>query len=179
MSKLSEKIVVIATEDLGQKEKPNNSGFVSETKERLMKLVGWQKGDSWCAFNAESYWQQAFDLEDTDNAKLVAKYFSGNAVQTWKNFRASKEFKTDPKKPLIGSIAVWQKYANGKPTTQGHIGIVSKVLSSVSFECIEGNTSEKGSREGTIVGINRRIIGNPINPNGLNLLGFVYPDVMA
>jgi len=177
MGELGKAIVEIARKDLGQKEKKGNSGFVSAIKEAKMKLVGWIKYQSWCAYNAESYWLDAFKIHKPTHVKLLSKYFSGSVYQTWKNFRASREFKTSPNKPVLGALAIWQDGTSGL----GHMGVVS-IIEGVTFWSIEGNTNAQGSREGTIVGENRHsslMPYNPEKPNGRWLMGFVYPDPIA
>ena len=174
MQKLTEQIIKFALADIGNKEKPNNGGWFNAVKEKAMKLAGWIKGEAWCAYNAEVIWVNGFTIEDPVAVKLLVRYFSGSAVQTWKNFKASKEFKTSPTLPYLGSLAIWQSYKNGVAQYTGHIGVVVESPNANTFKSVEGNTSESGSREGTIVGKNTHTIDKEkTRRDGLRLLGFV------
>lgn len=174
MQRLTELIIKTAIADIGIKEKPNNSGWYNSIKEKALKAAGWIMGQPWCSYEAETIWVDAFNVEDPNAVGLLRKYFSGSAVQTWKNFRASKEFKTSPNIPYLGSLAVWQHYKNGTATGQGHIGVVVEAPNANMFKSIEGNTSEAGSREGTVVGKNSHVIDKErARENGLRLLGFI------
>lgn len=177
MSRLQELIVKYAKADIGNKELKGNSGFVSKIKEARLKLMGWIKGQSWCAYNAESIWKYAFSEEKPSYVKLLDKYFSGSTVTTWKNFRKSAEFKTSPNIPVIGALAIWQDGETGL----GHIGVVT-THDQNRFKSVEGNTNESGSREGTIVRENDHLNNLPFDPKSPKkrwLMGFVYPDPIA
>lgn len=166
---LSECIVQVAGSYIGQKEKPNNSGFVDPLFENKQKARGWLHGQAWCAYTAELIWYDAFTELDPSAVPLINKYFSGSTLQTFKNFKASPEFAVRPT-PKLGAVAIWQ---HGSGTT-GHAGVV-RSFTDTTFKSVEGNTSEKGSREGTIVLENFHEILKPYQAKGLNLLGFIWP----
>jgi len=179
MGKLSELIVKLALQDVGNKEKPNNSGWFNAQKEKAMRLAGWLVGQAWCSYNAEVIYVNAFTIEDPNAVSLLKKYFSGSTVETWKNFRASREFKTSPNVPKLGALVIWQSYKNGVAQSTGHIGVVTEINGG-TFKSVEGNTSEAGSREGTVVGINSHNIANEnARTNGLQIIGFVYCERIA
>lgn len=171
MSALTDNIVESALKYVGQKEIPGNLGFVNKDFEAKIKAMGWTKGQSWCAYTSELVWKEAFtragfSIEDID------KLFSGAAVATYANFKASKKFKTGTV-PKRGAVAIWQK---GK-TWMGHAAIVVDVLpGGKEFVSIEGNTNAAGGREGIEVARKKRKVGLPFSSTGLNLIGFVYPD---
>lgn len=166
---LTEKIVKVAKSYVGQKEKPNNSGFVDPLFEQKQKARGWLHGQAWCAYTAELIWYDAFTELDACAVPLINKYFSGSTLQTFKNFKASPEFAVRAV-PKLGAVAIWQHGSS----TAGHAGIVT-FFTETTFKSVEGNTSEKGSREGTIVLENYHEIVKPYTSKGLNLLGFVHP----
>lgn len=160
-------IARIAQKYIGQTEKPGNAGFTDVSFEIRMKEVGFSKGQSWCSYFCELVWKEAY--EGHEIADKLDKLFSGSATATFRQFDVDKTFPTGVL-PKVGALAVW-RYGNG---WQGHIGIVSS-LHNDQFKCIEGNTNDKGGREGYIVAERIRKEKEPFKPNGLNLIGFVYP----
>lgn len=168
---LTEKIVQIARSYVGQKEKPNNSGFVSAILEAKMKLIGWIKGQAWCAYGAELIWHEAFKEMDSTGFSLVGKYFSGSAVQTYYNFKKSPEFAVRLT-PKVGSVIIW-RHGSGM---LGHAGICIEVIDANTIKVVEGNTNASGGREGIEWAIKTRKINQPFTEKGLNYLGSIYPD---
>ena len=158
-------IAEIAKKYIGQTEKPNNMGFNNAEFEKKMKAVGFAPSQSWCAYFTELVWKEAMP-------NLVAeldKLFSASATQTLKNFQAAGY--TISKTPQLGALAVWQYGSSWK----GHIGIVSQLRSETMFMAIEGNTNDKGGREGYIVAERARMLNAKHTESGLNLLGFIIP----
>lgn len=43
-------------------------------------------------------------------------------------------------KPKVGRLVIWQHYRNGKPTSSGHVGVVTKVIDGKYIMTVEGNT---------------------------------------
>jgi len=165
----SEEIVKIAKKYIGQTETQNNSGFNDKLFEQRMKDTGWIKGASWCSFFCELVWKEAY--VGTPIFNEIEKLFSGSATATFKNFDLAKSSGWETgQTPKPGALAVW-RLGNG---WQGHIGIVIDVHQG-KFSTIEGNTNDKGGREGYIVANKMRVLGGKYQPNGLNLIGFVYP----
>lgn len=171
---VTEKITDIAHRYIGQEEKPNNSGFEDAAFEADMERVGWTEGEAWCASFAKLVWWETYK-NDPLRLLQVERLFSKSAVQTYRNFDASN-WKTQNRDgspiviPQVGALAVWQ-FGEGP---KGHIGIVTKVVSQTEFETVEGNTDDKGGREGVKVAFRRRIVRRTWG-DGLNLLGFVLP----
>lgn len=158
------KVVLIARKYVGQTEKPANSGFNDADFEKKMKAVGWLKGQAWCAYFCELVCREALPEKDAELAKL----FSASAVKTYENFKEAGRVSDTPRP---GYLAVW-RYGNG---WQGHIGVVTEVLTEKLFSTIEGNTNAIGGREGYIVARKSRYLNKPFAPKGLNLIGFITP----
>lgn len=163
---INEIIKNTALKYLGKKEKENNSGFADASFETKMKSVGWLKGQSWCSYFVELVWLEAMPSDAT----LIKKYCSGSVVTTFKNFKASAEFKVQ-QLPVVGAIVAWEKGKSGL----GHIGIVVQVNADGSFKHISGNTNSDGSREGVEVAFKVSRTGKPFSSSGMNLLGFISP----
>jgi len=151
---------------LGQEEKTGNLGFKDDKFEQMMKDVGWKRGQSWCAYFVKVIWINKFEKKYPELSKLL----SGSTQETWKNFKNDNSGKfTVSKTPHIGDIAIWQYVS--KPT-QGHTGIVVSIAGD-RFETIEGNTNDKGGREGYIVAKRQRQYSFNAT-KGLKLLGFIH-----
>jgi len=164
-----DKIVQTAKKYIGKTEKPNNSGFNDADFEKRMKETGWDKGMSWCSFFTELVWKEAYTGSSETSA--IDKLFSGSATATFKNFDLAKQSGWNTgMTPKPGSLAVWR---NGN-SWQGHIGIVIE-NNGITFKTVEGNTNDKGGREGYIVATKNRVLKSAYQKNGLNLIGFIYP----
>lgn len=174
MTPLQETITRTATALLGIKEIEPNQGWINapEFTRDMQTIAHWKPSDEWCADTGKVIWYNSFP--NTDHA-LLNRYFSANCVESWHNFRKSPEFKTSPNCPVPGALAIWELHSKGEPTSKGHMGVVSKCLPP-HFNTIEGNTSATGSRTGNIIAENPHSLDRPYNPNGLNILGFVYAD---
>lgn len=153
---------------IGQTEKPGNMGFNNLEFETKMIAVGFKKKDAWCAYFTELVAKEAYPNRFAEFDKL----FSASAVQTFKNFKAAG-YKISSI-PVENSIVVWQNFKAGKPDWTGHVGIVSKVLSRWSFQSVEGNTNDKGGREGYVVAEKTRTTA--AKTDGLNVIGFILLD---
>lgn len=168
-----EKIALTANSLVGQTEVKGNLGFHDEQFQKMMESVGWKRGEAWCAYFAELVWKLV-NVHDPKINQELGELFSGSTVQTWKNFGRSPWWKTTAKKASIGSVVIWQKYKDGEPQWSGHAGIVTEV-GEHKFTSIEGNTNDKGGREGYIVAKKSRIY-NVLTNNGLRVLGFIHPE---
>lgn len=174
---IQDKIIAVAKSYIGKTEKPNNSGFNDAEFEKRMAATGWSKGLSWCSYFCELVWCEAY--KGYGVLDEVIKNFDGSATATYKKFDLDPTWEvTDV--PTVGSLAVW-RYGNG---WQGHIAIVVEVptiklpfnpKSVVAFKTVEGNTNDKGGREGYIVAAKTRKTGQPYSAKGLNLIGFIKP----
>ena len=158
------KIVETARKYIGQMEKPNNAGFKDSEFEKKMKLVGFLKGQAWCNYFVELVYREA--LPELD--KKINKLMSASTQQTWKNFEKSGLFEFELSNYADeGDLVIWQSKSN---PSQGHIGIVSEVFEG-GFKSIEGNTNDKGGREGYIVAERTRSLKDT---KTMKLLGFIH-----
>jgi surface antigen len=74
--------------------------------------------------------------------------------------------------PTTGAIVAWQRMKDGKEQWQGHIGVVSKVVSDTDFYSIEGNASNSGSSNGDGVYEVHRHVKKDVH-DGLKVIGFI------
>lgn len=168
---MNNKIVTIANAYIGQQEKAGNAGFKSADFEKKMRTVGFQPGHAWCAYFVELVWKEAY-ASDVKMLGVLDKLCSASAVSTFANFANSKLFTTSTTVPVKGAIVIW-RHGN---SWQGHAGIVSDVdLQQNRFIATEGNSNDKGGREGYIVSNRPRKLGLPHSDTGLNIVGFIYP----
>lgn len=152
------KQIEIAKKYIGQKEKPGNDFDTDTPLGKILKDAGHKDGEAWCAYFAEAVF-----------VETLRHLFSASTVTTFHNFKnAGYEISETPK---IGALVIWQRYTGGKPTWQGHCGIVTCVNEDNSFFSIEGNTDKAGSRTGGSVQENPHTLARV--RDGLNVLGFV------
>lgn len=150
---------------IGQKEGAGNKFDENTPLGKILKEAGHKDGEAWCCYFAEAVFCESFPAQNAELRKL----FSASTIQTFQNFKEAGYEVTDI--PKVGSLVIWQRYKDGKPTWQGHAALVTKVNPDGSFQTIEGNTNSAGSREGDSVQEKvRKIIRTE---NGLNVLGFV------
>lgn len=159
------KIKEIALKYVGQKEISGNRGFIEKVFDQKMRSVGFYTGAAWCGFFAKLVWheaQQDTSLLSASSRQLIAK---ATKAGNWHS------------EPREGAVVVWATFKNGKRQTTGHIGIVTDVKGS-KYSTVEGNTTDKGGREGIMVAIRHREIRPDVwrTENGLRLMGFVYPN---
>ena len=164
---INEKVIATAQSYIGKKEKTGNSGFADQLFEQKMKAVGFQTGQSWCAYFAELVWKESFG-KDHPLFTAIDHLFSASAVATFSNFKNSTLFKTG-NVPKPGAVIIWRHGAGW----QGHAGIVETIANG-SFTSIEGNTNAAGGREGIEVARKTRKTGEAFKANGLNIVGFIY-----
>jgi surface antigen len=162
---MSKKIADIAKSYIGQLETKNNSGFVEPVFEMKMKQQGFYKGAPWCAFFTKLVWR-----EGGQDVSLM----NGSAWRTALNLQM-QEHKWEAK-PVVGALVVWRSFRAGKQLSTGHIGIVTDV-DGTNYSTVEGNTTDKGGREGIMVAIRHRHLTKDKFEarDGLRLMGFVYP----
>lgn len=156
-------IAQVAISYIGQTEKQYNSGFSDPDFEKEMKAVGWQIKQAWCAYFCELC---AIKAHPEKRDELI-KLFSGHVLTCFRNFQSAGKIVD---KPQVNDLAVWQL---GR-SAQGHMGVVIAVNDNeILFSTVEGNTNDKGGREGYIVAKKNRNANLKFNPNILNLLGFI------
>ena len=102
---------------LDQKEIKGNQGFNDPEFDELMREVGFEDGQAWCAYFAELVWKHALlpYKGGSENSsyehifKELDKMFSAGAVATYNNFRRNPEFQVSTT-PQAGDIVIWQTY---------------------------------------------------------------------
>jgi hypothetical protein len=160
------KQIDIAKKNLGFKEKHGNVIDASTPFGAAIEKAGHKDGEAWCCYAQEAVFCEAYPELD---AKL-RKLFSANCFETYCNFlKAGYKVLNYP---VEGTLVIWQHVDDGRQTTKGHAGCVSRVISKTQFSSFEGNTSEAGSREGTTF---REQVGRDTlrRENGLQVLGFI------
>jgi hypothetical protein len=159
------KIVETALKYVGEMETPNNSGFKNKEFEKKMFAVGFQRGHAWCNYFVELVYKESLP----ELVKKIDKLMSASTQQTWKNFEKSGLFEFEISNfPSEGDLVIWQSTSN---KNLGHIGIVTKIIDNYNFESVEGNTNDKGGREGYIVAVKKRTTKDT---KSLKLLGFIH-----
>lgn len=157
--------ILLASQYLGKKEKPGNSGFEdSKFQSDMTKFGAWQVGFPWCACFLRMIYIKAYPEKATSYKKMI----SPSTRQTFDNLMGFGY--TCFQKPSVGSVVIWANYRSGIKQLTGHIGIVTEVLEDGTFKTIEGNTNNFGSRNGDRVAEQTR--GFRVTHNGLNILGF-------
>lgn len=156
----------IAQSYIGQDEIAGNKGFIDPIFESKMKAVGFYKGAPWCGFFARLVWKEAGQDLSILSASSKKTIDLATEAGNWHS------------EPVAGAIVVWAHFKNGKRQSIGHIGIVTSVAGD-KYSTVEGNTTEKGGREGLTVAIrNRQLTPDKwTNTNGLRLMGFIHPTV--
>ena len=178
METLQGGIISYAFDSIGQQEIKGNQGFKDPDFDKDMRDLGrFQNGWAWCVCFCEMVWKKAFkDFNVNDDIyNEMARLITPGAVKTMRNFVKSEGW-TVSQIPTIGGIAIWQKYKNGKPTTQGHAAIVLD-SNETNVITIDGNTNDQGGREGYIVAEKSRRM-NFGEKSGLVLLGFIHPPIL-
>jgi hypothetical protein len=162
MSKISE----IAKSYLGQKEISGNKGFVNKDFDKKMRSIGFYSGAPWCGF---------FALLVYTEAKQSIKLLSASSARIIEKATTADNWHAEPKE---GAVVVWATFKNGERQATGHIGIVTEVKDAINYTTAEGNTTDKGGREGIMVALRNRHLTKDkwTVDNGLRLMGFVYPE---
>lgn len=172
MEKIEGGVKSYAYEYLGKEEIKGNMGFKDPIFDAKMDSVGFKDGYPWCALFCELVWVEAYKDFCPELLPVLAKEFSAGTIKTFRNF---KKLGWTSEVPEEGDIVIWQSYKNGKGKTTGHAAIVMAV-NGRTISTIEGNTNDKGGREGYIVAKKTRKI-NFTNNNGLRMLGFIKPKM--
>ena len=150
---------------VGQREIKGNMGFIEKDFDTKMRSVGFYNGAPWCGFFAMLVWNEAGQ---------PLKLLSASSKRIIEKATIAKNWHSEPKE---GAIVVWATFKNGKRQSTGHVGVVVSV-DGAKYETVEGNTTEKGGRDGVIVAKRSRVLSKEAwqTANGLRLMGFVYPE---
>ena len=155
MSALSDKLIEIASGEIGTKEQGNNSG---ERVNEYQACVGGHAGDSWCMCFVQWCIEQA---EAALGTKLDLKR-TESVMQFW---NAMKPYQTQ--EPAPGMIMIMDH----AQTPLGHTGIVTDAPGDGTVRTIEGNTGQGGGREGDGVYAKVRNLEGP--KDALHIIGFI------
>ena len=160
MNKIAEK----ALSFLGQREISGNKGFINPDFDALMRKYGFMTGDAWCLHFVRMVWREC-----GERTTLI----SPSAVGTMRLASSNGNWHT---KPIVGSVAIFRSFKDGKPLSTGHGAIVTEVRADGYTTC-DGNTNDKGGREGIMVALRHRHLTPEhwTRRDGLRLMGFVYP----
>lgn len=168
---IGQKIADVAKSYIGQTEIPGNKGFTNKEFQKKMEAVGWKMTYAWCAFFGELVWKEAYGQS---MFATLDKLFSPSALSTYYNFAGHENWPVK-QTPAIGACAVY-KHGIDPKKWEGHFGIVTAIdVTNKTTTNVEGNTNDKGGREGYIVSQKVRSYQKTVRPNGLNILGFIHP----
>jgi len=98
-------------------------------------------------------------------------YKCGHVLTVWNHSPQSQRLTT----PEVGSLAVWQHYSSGAPTSEGHIGIVTGVPKPNIIQTIEGNTSGSSFVDRSGDGVFQKIRPFPSLSRLMVIKGFLRP----
>lgn len=160
-------IIAVASGYIGILEKPGNKGFWNADFEKKIRKVGFNTGDSWCAWFTKLVLVEAY-MKDTAYAAVLNSTLTGGAAACLD--RCKKAGIPTGSVPRPGAIVVWK---NGYGPA-GHIGVVESVDGN-TMTTIEGNTNLNGSREGDRVARKLRTVNRDFTKSGLNVYGYIYP----
>jgi hypothetical protein len=158
--------------------KIQNAGFVNSAFESMMRSVGWQGGQAWCAYFIKIFYMQLFSF-DRD---WIAKNISAGCVRTWNHINKinksgdTRYIAITSNTPQVGDIFIQQSI---KKPSDGHIGMINEVIGIdadgvATVKTVEGNTSLKGAREGEgVFSLTRKLkVGSALGESK-RLLGYV------
>lgn len=132
-----EKAIEIARNYIGMEEEDGNRGHMVD---HWNNLSGVPLGSPWCA----SFLMFCINGASEQTSIPHGLFKSAHVLSIFNN---SKKCWTREPKP--GCLVVWQK----GDSLQGHIGMITEIITSDTVRTIEGNTSRKDSvdREGRVV----------------------------
>lgn len=165
MEKISSKILAVALSFVGYEEIKGNQGFKNSEFEELMMSYGFVKPKPWCATFVKAVYGEA---------GINHQFMTAGVVNTMRRYISLSSDNKLHSKPVEGCLAIYRRFENGVPQIQGHVGIVEKI-GKADFMLIEGNSNDRGYREGKKVAYNKKVY-NWNTDNGLRLLGFLIVD---
>lgn len=118
--------------------------------DKYLAVVGLKPGNAWCA--AFVCWSYDRAMKNLKMRRQPPFQYSGGVYKMWTT--APTRWKSN--KPSVGAVFfhLTDPHLPGSP---GHCGIVTRIEEDfLTFNSIEGNTNEYGSRIGDRVRINRR-----------------------
>ena len=147
-----------------------NVGFVDTAFEQMMKSVGWQSSQAWCAYYVKLVLMQLFSFDK----EWLSKNIGGSALQNFYNVQNLNK-KGDSRYIAFtkGKLQVGDVFC-GKRTNGGHTGIIVEILDEQTNYCetIEGNTNSNKSGEGDKVKKLKRYLTVGKASASLTIVGF-------
>lgn len=162
----------IAEKYIGQREISPNKSFEDPEFLKKMQKSGFYSGAPWCGFFCRMVWNEAGEPIFATQGTSIVTIVTSSAV---KSINAASRMGRWSTIPQPGAVAVWRTFKDGKPQSTGHMAIVMDVATD-SFSTIEGNTTDKGGREGIMVARRFRSY-SWTRDNGLRLMGFINPVI--
>lgn len=136
--------------------KKQNAGFVDSSFEAMMRSVGWQGGQAWCAYYIKLVLMQMFSFDRAWLSKNLTGSSTGNFYNVESlNKKGDKLYQAFTDNSWqIGDVFVLKNPKGG-----GHTGMVLESYGNGKVKTIEGNTNLKGSREGDrVLNLDRTLI---------------------
>ena len=147
-----------------------NVGFVDASFEQMMKSVGWQSSNAWCAFYVKLVLMQLFSFDK----EWLSKNIGGVALQNLYNVQALNR-KGDKKYLAFtkGELRIGDVFC-AKRTKGGHTGIIVQILDKETNYCetIEGNTDSTKTGEGDKVKRLKRYLTVGKTSGSMTIVGF-------
>jgi hypothetical protein len=125
-----------------------NVGFVNASFEAMMKSVGWQGSQPWCAYYVKLIFMQMYSFDRI----WLSKNISGSAMGNLVGVEALNK-KGDMRYVALrnNDVQIGDVFCLSYPKG-GHTGIVTEILGKsgdgYKVKTIEGNTASSGTREG-------------------------------
>jgi hypothetical protein len=148
-----------------------NASFSNEVFQKMLEKVGWRSGESWCMYFAKAVHVETFP-KDVDKINKVLNGLTQGSFNNAKNDKSGTYKVITSGEPQKGDIAIWVHLDDA---SKGHAAIVTSLNSNNTFNTIEGNTNQAGSREGDKVLKKVRALtyGKPMPNSTLALRGFI------
>ena len=159
--------------------KVKNKGFTEGAWQSMMKGVGWQSGQAWCAYFVKLFMIQFYSFD----REWIEKNITGSAVGNFNtvqalNKKGDKRYITvTTNSPQISDI-----FCQGV-VGKGHTGIVTEIVNQEDSSnkipstiiSIEGNTNLSGSREGDrVLRLKRQMaVGFASKGSSKKLIGYI------
>lgn len=144
-------LVAEASRWIGVRERGRNAGPEVEAFQRAVD--GKANGEPWCLAFVQFCLAKVDAREPGPGSWL---YPTEHCLACW-NQTTPKARVIGADKVRAGDIVIWQLHADGKPTAQGHAGIVTRSVRLGVIETIEGNTTGGGAVNGEGDGVYRRL----------------------
>jgi hypothetical protein len=147
-----------------------NVGFVDSAFEAMMKAVGWQSSQAWCAYYVKLVFIQLFSFD----REWLSKNIGGSSLQNLINVQNLNK-KGDKKYIAFtsGKLQVGDVFC-AKRTNGGHTGIIVQILDEKTNYCetIEGNTDSTKTGEGDKVKKLKRYLTVGKKSGSMTIVGF-------